>query len=223
MDTFVLILLTGSIIFCTFTVEGISGFGSTVLALPFISILLGLEKAVPLLAALSLFSAAFILSGTWRKINWSEYGFIVSNVIPGAAAGVFLMNILPKLWMQGLLAGLIFFASIKGILELRHKQMVQPESVHRSWRARLLLAGGGIFQGAFSSGGPVITLYAARALPEKSSFRATLLTLWLTVNSVMLLKFSWFDHVWTSDLLKLLVCTLPFQFFGFSIGAQGST
>ena len=56
------VIFIGLVVFSTFTLEGISGFGSTVLALPFITLLLGLDRAVPLLSTLGLVLAFFIVS-----------------------------------------------------------------------------------------------------------------------------------------------------------------
>jgi uncharacterized membrane protein YfcA len=119
MDTLTLILLVGAVIFCTFTLEGISGFGSTVLALPFVSMLIGVENAVPLLSSLSIMLALFILCRSWRKVDFKEYGFIVLHVGLGVPIGLTLMDFLPKTWLLGLLVLFMFFTGIKGLWSLR--------------------------------------------------------------------------------------------------------
>jgi uncharacterized protein len=45
---------------------------------------------------------------------------------------------------------------------------------------------GGIMQGAFGTGGPLIVVYATQTLAEKSAFRATLCLVWVTLNPVAL-------------------------------------
>ena len=62
MNEYCLILIAGVIVFTTFTVEDIAGFGATVLALPFVTMLIGVEKAVPMLSTLSV-AAAFMMGG----------------------------------------------------------------------------------------------------------------------------------------------------------------
>jgi len=52
------------------------------------------------------------------------------------------------------------------------------------------LAGGGFFHGLFASGGPLVVYFASREIPEKGRFRATLSTLWLTLNTVLLISYA---------------------------------
>jgi Sulfite exporter TauE/SafE. len=51
---------------------------------------------------------------------------------------------------------------------------------------RLCLVGGGILQGAFATGGPLVIVYAKAMIPEKQRFRATLILVWFTLNIVLL-------------------------------------
>ena len=53
----------------------------------------------------------------------------------------------------------------------------------------LLLFIGGIVHGAFATGGPLVVLYASKALPDKGNFRSTLTLLWTTLNSVLIVQF----------------------------------
>ena len=218
MDTQTLVLLIGAIIFCTFTVEGISGFGSTVMALPFISMLIGVENAVPLLSCLSILLALFVISRSWRSINVKEYLFIVLHVGCGVPVGLFLMDYLPKVFLLGLLAVFMFFTGIKGLVVLLKKDSSECCPQGRNLLDRVVLFGGGIIQGAFSSGGPLIIIYASRRLQDKAVFRVTLSSLWLTTNTVMVAKWSLVNKVWTPELLETLAGALPFVAGGMLLG-----
>lgn len=218
MDTLTLILLIGAVIFCTFTVEGISGFGSTVMALPFLSLLIGVENAVPLLSSLSIILSLFIISRSWRQLNLKEYGFIVLHVGLGVPVGLALMDHLPKVYLMGLLVAFMFFAGIRGLVSLAKNTEVKPVSGKKTLLDRAVLFAGGIIQGAFSSGGPLVIIYASKALTEKSAFRATLTTLWLTTNTIMVAKWTLVNKVWTPELLKSLFAALPFIAGGMLLG-----
>jgi uncharacterized membrane protein YfcA len=50
----------------------------------------------------------------------------------------------------------------------------------------VLLFFGGIVHGIFSSGGPIVVLYAKTHLSDKKSFRATLCLLWATLNTIII-------------------------------------
>ena len=48
-----------------------------------------------------------------------------------------------------------------------------------------ILIVGGVFHGIFASGGPLVVYYASREIKEPADFRATLSTLWLVLNVVL--------------------------------------
>ena len=218
MDALTLFLLIGLIVFCTFTAEGISGFGSTVMALPFISMLIGVQKAVPMLSALSIILSLFIISRSWKSIDFREYLFIVLHVGCGVPIGLVLMDHLPKVYLLGFLIAFMFFAGIKGLISMRCKAGFQTVLPKKNFFDRAVLFCGGIIQGVFSSGGPLVIIYASKALPEKTAFRATLTSLWLTTNCIMVTKWSLVNKVWTPELLRIFAGSLPFIAGGMLLG-----
>ena len=214
-----LILLIGTVVFCTFTVEGIAGFGSTVMALPFVILLIGLKQAVPLLSSLNLLLALFLICRSRRNIVWREYLFIVLNVGAGVPVGLFMMDRLPQKILIGLLT---FFTLAVGAGGIRKTLKDRPVAADRGHKKNLLscliLFCGGIFQGAFSSGGPLVVTYAAKAIPEKNTFRATLPLLWFTTNFIMNLKWIWAGNVWSRPLFLHFLWALPFIGAGMLLG-----
>ena len=220
MDEWMIILIAGAIVFTTFTVEGIAGFGATVMALPFVAMLIGIDKAVPMLSSLGVLVSFFIVLRSWRDLDWKEYLFIVLHVGIGVPCGLFMMDFLPKEWLIAILVCFMFFAGIKGLCGVLRKSSVPRRSPmgKKNLLSRLVLILGGVIQGAFSSGGPVIVIYAARALPEKTKFRVTLSMLWMTVNVVMLTKWTIMGTVWTPALGRQILCAIPFVICGVFTG-----
>lgn len=220
MQEWLLILLIGMVVFSTFTVEGIAGFGSTVMALPFVIMLIGLEKAVPLLCSLNLLLALFLICRSWRKINFREYLFIVANVTAGVLVGLFLMDYLPNKIMIGLLTVFTLFVGLRGVWKTlkSNETAAVPKPGKKNFLSCLTLFSGGIFQGAFSSGGPLVVMYAAKAIPEKTTFRATLPLLWFTTNFIMNLKWIIAGNVWDRQLGMRFLWALPFICAGMIFG-----
>lgn len=216
-----IILLCGCIVLTTFTVEGIAGFGATVMALPFVALMLGVEKAVPLLSSCSVLLSLFIVCRARKQIDWRQYGFIVLHVGFGVPIGLALMDVLPKVWLLSILAGFMFFTGIRGLLTLKQASVPEtplPETGSKNLLYRFILFCGGIIQGAFSSGGPLVVMYASKALPDKAVFRATLSTLWLTTNLTMITKWTVSGTVWTPRLGMMILCLIPFVLGGLLTG-----
>ena len=221
MDESALIFIIGGIVFTTFAVEGIAGFGSTVMALPFVAMLIGVEKAVPMLSSMGLLLSLFIVCRSYRKLDFREYGFIVFHAAPGVAAGLFLTDFLSRNVLIALLVCFIFFVGIRGLAcSFRAGGALPAPGVKdpHTLSARGILFLGGVIQGAFSSGGPVVVMYASKAILEKSRFRAVLSSLWLTTNSIMALKWTVAGNVWTPFLGRMILFLLPFIVCGMVTG-----
>lgn len=220
MDEWMIVLIAGCVVFTTFTVEGIAGFGATVMALPFVSMLIGIDKAVPMLSSLGVLLSFFIVLRSWRNLNWKEYLFIVLHVGLGVPLGLFMMDYLPKGWLIAILVCFMFFVGIKGLLGIWGDAALKKQTApcKKNLLFRFVLIIGGVIQGAFSSGGPVVVMYASKALPEKAKFRATLSSLWLTTNTIMVTKWTLSGTVWTPQLGKLILCALPFIGGGMVLG-----
>lgn len=220
MNDWMLILIIGCVVFTSFTVEGIAGFGATVMALPFVAMLTGIDKAVPMLSSLGVLLSAFIVLRSWKNLDWKEYLFIVLHVGLGVPCGLFMMDHLPKNCLIAILVCFMLFVGIRGLLGVfRNTPGKSPAAICRkNLLSRLILFLGGFIQGAFSSGGPVVVMYASKALPEKTKFRATLSSLWLTTNTIMITKWTLSGKVWTPQLFGLMCGALPFIAGGMIFG-----
>ena len=217
MNETIRILLSGLTVFATHLLEGITGFGSSVLALPFLSPLNGLKNAVPLLCVLNCFMALYLVLRSWRAVSWKEFGFIALWVGLGLPVGLLLYDVLPAAQLCILLGAAMIAVGGNGCRKCLKKD-TGPAPAKRTFFMRALLFCGGIIQGAFGSGGPFIVIYAARALPEKSLFRVTLSLLWLTTNSVRLIVWTVRGNVWNGEIGRLILIAFPFMVAGVLIG-----
>ena len=220
MEDLTILLAAGAIVFCSFTLEGITGFGSSVIALPFVSMLLGLKMSVPYLCTLSILLSLYIAFRSWRSVVWKEYAFIALHVAAGLPVGIFLFNRLSAPVLSLFLAVIMIVVGVNGIAELRRWGSVPavPAARGRGVLMRLLLVAGGIVHGAFGTGGPIVVIYAARALPEKGLFRMTLTMLWLTMNFIRIAEWTYQGTVWTARMGKSFLIALPFVLAGMFLG-----
>lgn len=216
------LLLVGLIVFFTNFQEGITGFGCTALALPFVTLILGdLELAKHILVPIAWCIAFFIVIVSRRQIIWREYLRIVLIAFIGLPIGIYISKNLPKDQLQLLLAVFMTLIGIHGLA--RQASRSAKESPARGWK-RTVLSGliplGGLMQGAFGSGGPLVVVYATRTLTDKSVFRATLCLVWITLNTVLLT--SWALDPDFADLnlraLRAVAICAPFTIAGILLG-----
>lgn len=96
MNTIQQTLLVGAIVLVTHGLESITGFGCTVLALPFIAMVLGIRTAVPLLVVLAWFLAGYIVIRSRRAIQGRVFLFILLHAAIGLPLGIWLFDYLPE-------------------------------------------------------------------------------------------------------------------------------
>lgn len=177
------LLLSGLVVFVTHALEAITGFGCTVLALPFVTSLLGLRTGVLVLTAIAWLLALWIALRNRASIDFRQFGIIAAFVLVGLPVGIVLFRIVDQAAMKKILAAFIVVASSLQLAKALGKRGMKalPKPV-----AYALLVAGGIVHGMFSSGGPFVVLYAASEIPDKGRFRATLCLLWATLNTIIL-------------------------------------
>ena len=217
------IILVGLIVLITHCLEGITGFGCTVLALPFVAMLLGLKTAVPVLVALAWILAGYIIIRSWRNIRWKEFFFILLYVGIGLPVGIMIFDCFSEFVLKGILSVFMVFVGIHGFIKTyRSKAELlngNDQAVSRKtpmMKGILLL--GGIVHGAFGTGGPFVVIYASKALANKTLFRVTLCLLWFSLNTVMMAKWSIEGKMWTGEILRNIGFTLPFLIGGMLLG-----
>lgn len=181
------VLATGLTVFTTHALEAVTGFGCTVLALPFVTALVGIKQGVQLLTILAWILAGYFAIVKRRQINWKQYGIITALMLCGLPIGMILFRTTDTAILKTILAGFIVASAAVQLLKLTGVIRITKQ-LPKAARWGLLVVGG-IVHGMFSSGGPLVVLYATAAIPEKGSFRATLCMLWTTLNTILLATF----------------------------------
>ncbi|MDR1384525.1 MAG: sulfite exporter TauE/SafE family protein [Planctomycetaceae bacterium] len=227
MNNIYQILLIGVIVFVTHLLEGITGFGCTVLALPFVTMILGIKEAVPVLAVLAWILAGYVVMTSRKKIVWKEYIYIVLHVGAGLPLGMFVFQKTSPVYLKFFLAIFMMIIGINGLCRNWKKSKTDklPEtdqelvnhSVKKNIAMSLILFFGGLVHGAFAGGGPFVVVYASKALRNKSLFRVSLCMLWLTMNSLLMIQYT-ATNVWTQKTGVILLIVLPFLAAGMLIG-----
>ncbi len=80
-----------------------------------------------------------------------------------------------------------------------------------------LLLGSGVAHGMFVSGGPLLIGYLSKTIKDKVSFRATISTVWIILNGIILID-DIQSGLWTAGLVKTQMISIPFLIAGMAIG-----
>lgn len=145
----ILIVFIASAVFATF------GFGDALLALPFLTMIIGLQKATPLLA-MSGFTLALCLMGSgYKHIQFREAVKLIIGSLCGVPIGVWLLSNMDKHLMQ-LAVGIVI--ALISLYNLFKPDLFRIKSDRT---APLFGFIGGILGGAFNTSGPPVVMYGA--------------------------------------------------------------
>lgn len=195
-----------------YTAFGLTGFGSTVIALPLLAHFFALKFAVPLLMLLDL--AAFLLFGARvrKRIRYAEIVWLVPFILAGMAAG---LTLLMEVAEQKLLAVLgIFLLLYAGYSLLRDGPAT---ALSRAWCVPIGLAGG-VFSALFGTGGVLFATYNAGRIHDKEALRATNAAMIMLSSLVRVVLFGAAGLLTQDGLLATACMLLPAMLAGALLG-----
>ena len=201
-------------------IQGVTGFAGTILAMPFSLMLVGYDTAVPILNALGMLSGIYVFVLNRKEVRWKELGRIFIVMIPMIFVGLWLRRYLSQygkliyILLGVLVLALALSGSVKMILE---EKRGTKETKANPVLMVALLAASGLVHGMFVCGGPLLISYLTRRVKESGAFRATISTVWIVLNGLILGSHI-YEGMWTLETVKTGACTLPFLLAGMAIG-----
>lgn len=177
----------GLCIFIAFGIEAITGFGSIVIALSLGALLLPIDAMLPVLVPLNICMTSYLAIRHRQHIHWPTLlKMILPLMVGGTLLGYLLRPALGDNTLQILFGALvIWFAARELWRSIRGLKVSQHGSGWtRSW---MLVAG--ITHGLFASGGPLLVYALTGTQLSKSAFRATLISVWLSLNGLLTVVF----------------------------------
>ena len=169
-------------------VETLLGFGATLLAMALGIYILPFNTLLPVLVILGFLQSCWMVGRWHRYLKWKV---LLINILPavavGMAIGIYYRTLVAS--YDQLLILLAVFIMAVSVLELvliyRTRFAAGSLPWYLGWS---ILIVGGIFHGLYASGAPLIVYYASRELNEPADFKATMSTLWLILNLVLMLN-----------------------------------
>lgn len=177
----------GGFILLAYTLEAVTGFGSVVIALSLGALLLPIDQLLPILVPLNICMTGYLVHRHRQQI---DRRLLLGTLLPGMLIGTLLGYwLLPYLDTQTLKVGfgalIVWFAG-RELWRLRRASVL---SQRPAWLARVITLAAGLSHGLFASGGPLLVYGLAGTQLDKARLRATLVTVWFTLNSLLTLAF----------------------------------
>jgi uncharacterized membrane protein YfcA len=205
--------LSAGVIATAYVVRGVAGFGSGLIAIPLLALMLPLSVAVPLVVLLDyLASASHGVKGRAR-IQWRELLPLLPFSLLGIVIALYLFrSVAPELLTKALGVFIILFAAHSLISRGGERR------ISRFWVAP---SGGfgGLIGTLFGTGGPFYVLYLKHRGLDKADFRATFATVFLLDGAGRLAGYLGAGY-YDLDTLKLIGAAIPVMGLGLLVGGR---
>ena len=199
-----------------FVVRGISGFGSAMVGIGGLSLLLPPQQVVPAFLALELLTTVHLLPGVWRQVDWPSLRWVVAGSVLATPLGLTVLAGLDAGLMQ---LGVSLCLLVIAVLMLSGlAQRIAPKATPGPMGALAVGAVSGVLNGAVGiSGPPAIVFYFATTAAATS--RATLIAFFL-LTDVWALALAGGAGLLTRAAWPLIVVALPFSLAGIWLGQR---
>ena len=182
-----------AVIFLSYAVQTVTGFGSMLLAVTFGAHLLGIREIVTLAVPISMVQTGYIV---WRHRDGIAWRLLLRRILPlmglGMALGFSAFAGTESVWLRYGFAVMVLVLAARE-LWLRVRASADPKRVARPMPAAASVAamfGAGIIHGIYATGGPMLVYALGRESLSKHAFRSTLSAVWLVLNAGLLIGFS---------------------------------
>lgn len=184
-------------------VQGLAGFGSALVAVPLLALLMPVERVVPLMMLVGILLSLLNLPHLHRALRFSPLVFLMGGYVLGTPIGLLLLTRAPEplvLGLLGLFLGGYALISLAGW---------RPQG---SWLRQNRFAVGmlsGALGAAFGTNGPPVILHVSAHADWDADRQKALLTLFFLASGVFTATILAIGGLMTSAVLLLLPWCLP--------------
>lgn len=207
------LIFAACIIGVAYLVRGIAGFGSGLIAIPLLALMMPLTIAVPLIVFLDYIASASHGIKHREAIQWNEIVSLLPFAIVGVLTALFIFQ---SVDMEALKMGLgcfVLLFAIYSLFSFSGKTLISS-----LWSVP---AGsmGGIIGTLYGTGGPFYVMYLKFRNIEKTQFRATFATIFLLDGAGRLAGYI-YSGFFSMDLVLMMAVAIPLMVIGMFIGGH---
>ncbi len=200
-------LLVGLIFLLAGLIQGLTGFGSALVAIPLLCLLVDIKIAVPLCMLNSMVITTTLAFQLKRDVDLKKIAPLCISAIPGIVVGSTLLSTVDSNIMRFALGIFLVSYSVYSLVAKPRQR-----DLHFSWSLAAGFSSGAI-GAAFSAGGPPAIIYAMMNKWSKNEIKATL-TGFFMANSYLTAAVHGATGVTTKQSLLLFAASAPFVLAG---------
>jgi uncharacterized membrane protein YfcA len=205
---FVAVLL---VLFFACLVKATLGFGEALIAMPLLTLLIGVQMASPLTALVMSTLTLVMLLRSWQQVDLRSAWRVSLAAVIGVPIGVWGLRALPAHWIT---LGLGIVLVLMGLFYLTRPTLRWIPGPRWGYLFGFI---SGVLGGAINSGGPPVIIFGTLRRMPPAEFRATLQGCFTPLNVFILLGHA-LAGLWTQPVLELYAWSLPVMLGTFWLG-----
>jgi len=210
-------LLIALVMFAALLVRGMSGFGASVVATPFLVMILPIHQAVTFVSPLMWLTFASLTLRDRRLILWPEVVRLLPSTAAGVAAGLYLFN---RLDHRFLMKGFgVFIVGYAIYILAGQARGARREPCSPRWGHLAGLAGSFVDTLFGGGGGPSAVIYLHARQLARDAFRATIVGYWVIESSGRVVGYA-VSGYYGIESLWLFASMLPVMWAGNRVGER---
>lgn len=205
------LLLATAILVVAYVVRGITGFGSGLIAIPLLALMLPLNVVVPMIGLLDYLASLAHGLQHRKAILWREILPLLPFTLIGVLTALYLFKAVDAELLSRYLGGFVLLYALYSLL---------GRNPHGNASRRWAVMGGGLgglVGTLFGTGGPFYVIYFQLRGLGKTAFRATVATIFLLDGASRIIGYT-ATGMYTSDTLWLVLAGLPVMAVAMYIG-----
>lgn len=202
------------VILMAYTVQAITGFGSTVIALSIGVLWYSLDELLPFLIFSNiLFSCVLVIKHKRHLNKYLAYRVVLPGMLMGLILGYLIKPYVDEGLLKQLLGLLIIWVSVLELWRLTRKSRARLIEGNKS---RLLTLIAGLSHGLFASGGPLLVYTIAGHKVDKTQFRSTVVVCLFVLNCILSTAFLIDGRL--EPVLPFVLAVIPIIFIAVKVG-----
>ncbi|MBI2423718.1 MAG: sulfite exporter TauE/SafE family protein [Candidatus Hydrogenedentes bacterium] len=202
-------------------VQGVAGFGSALVSMPLITLLISVQAAAPVQTITSLIVSFHILYFTHASLRWREALLMTLGSFAGLPFGLYLLRVgAPTVILKILGTVLIVNALFELFLAPRIRPANDVEPAHSAASMFGALVAGaiaGVLGGAYAANGPPAVMYGVMRRWPRDAFKSILQAFFIVSNVVAIGGYAVGGFL-DGHVLRLIVWSMPAVFLGLLAG-----
>jgi len=182
--------------------QGFTGFGSVLVALPFLTLFLDVKTVIPLVCLFALVINVIVIVQIHKHILWNKVRVLLIAAVPGIVSGVYILKKVPAQFLVTAI-GLVLVGF--GLQRLFARTPKREAADSLGWLFGFL---SGVLGGSVGASGPPVIIYTSLQPWGKYPVKSTL-TAYFLVSSVVISTTHGVNHLITGRVLDLFIRGVP--------------